>query len=144
MVDVAEAERVLAAQRRRVARDARVEAAVAASLDEAEGGVAERGRDVERAQRPALVLVHLEVGDGGAAALLEEPEAPLRVLHLEDHRADAVGVLAEVAPGAPPSPSGCEQTMRTSPASNAAECWCPSRSSEEVDAPVSAKSSRST
>ena len=49
----------------------------------------------------ARVEVLLHVADRRAAPLLEQPEAALRVLDLEHHRPDAVGVLAEVAPRAP-------------------------------------------
>jgi hypothetical protein len=101
VVDLAEPERVPAALRLRVADEPREDPLVAAPLDEAERRVAERGRDAERPVRPAVVAVLLHVGDRRRAALLEEPEAAPGVLHLEHDRADAVGVLAQVAPRAP-------------------------------------------
>ncbi len=80
-----------------------------APFDEAERGVAERRGDREHRQRaraararaPAVGLEPLHVGDEGAAALVEQPEGAVDLLDLEDHGADALGVLAQVTPRAP-------------------------------------------
>ena len=77
-------------------------ACVAAPLDEAEGRVAERRGDREHRQRAAVVREALHVGDERPAALVEQPERPVDVLDVEHDGADPLGVLAQVAPGAPP------------------------------------------
>ncbi len=80
--------------------EAGVERAVAAPLDEAERRVAERRRDREAGELAAArVLEAAHVVDRRAAAALEQAERLLRVLDLEVERADAVGVLAQPAPG---------------------------------------------
>ncbi len=61
---------------------------------------AELHPDLAGVEGPAVVPPLPDLRDRRPAALLEEPEAPLRVLDLEDDGPDAVGVLAEPAPGA--------------------------------------------
>jgi len=73
---------------------------IAAPLDEAEGGVAERRRDREHGQAAAVVAKALHVGDERAAALVQQAERAVDVLDLQHHRPDPLGVLAQVAPGA--------------------------------------------
>src|SRR5262249_45295097 len=79
---------------------ARIQRLVAVALPEPERRVAERRRDRELLQGPALAVELLDVVDRGAAALLDQAERLVDVLDLEDQRADAVGVLAEEPAGA--------------------------------------------
>ena len=71
------------------------------ALEEAKRRVAEGRRDREHRERAAVVGEALDVGDERAAALVEQAERPIDVLDLQHDGADALGVLAQVAPGAP-------------------------------------------
>src|SRR5262249_43324988 len=73
---------------------------VPAPLDEPERRVAEGRGDAERRERPAVILVALDVVDGRPAAFLEERERPLDVLDEEHERPHPVGMLAQEAPRA--------------------------------------------
>src|SRR5579859_614767 len=80
--------------------EARREGAVVAALDEAERDVAQRGRDLHGAVRPAAgVLVLDRVAEERAAALLEEGHRLVEALHAEAEAHHARGVPAEEARG---------------------------------------------
>src|SRR4029079_2870760 len=65
-------------------------------------------RDREHRQRAAVVREALDVGDERAAALVEQGERAVDVVDVEHDRAHALGMLAQVAPGAPALADGLE------------------------------------
>ena len=67
------------------------------ALDEAERDVVERRRDVEGAERPAAVLVRLDVREERRAPRVEERPRRADVPDPERERRDAVGVDPQVA-----------------------------------------------
>src|SRR6185437_10360619 len=76
------------------------EGAVVVALDEAEGDVAERRRDLDAPVRAAAIVFVLErIGEERASALLEELNGVLEALHAEAEAHDARRVALQVARG---------------------------------------------
>jgi hypothetical protein len=107
VIEANETERVARFRRRRHGLHAGKQRRIPASLDEPEGGVAERCGNRKGADGVVCVTDPLDVADRRPSAPLEQLETTRDVADPERDRADAVGVLLQVPRGPAAVAHGC-------------------------------------
>lgn len=104
VIDVREADAVVAAAWRIIQLHAGEQAAVAVPFDKSKRRIPEGRGDRERRDAPVRILDPHDVADGRPATRLQHPKCVFDVIDLESQRSDAVRMARQIPRGAAPWP----------------------------------------